>query len=217
MLIEKQTTSYRAIEKDLQTGDIVLMHGIHWSSRCIEKLEGCPWSHVGVIVLAGDIGLDLGDDNVLFWESDTQTDVCDVIKGKPKSGPMLVRFSERLKYNFTHGEDSMCSIRHLYTERDEAFRNNFKRLIPTIHDADFPDTVHEFLNPAKGRILHEKTSLDTMFCSELAAYTYMNLGLLTTIHPVNSYMPIDFSEKLSLGLLRRAWHGNEISIAVDII
>ena len=193
------------------------MHGIHLSSKAIEQLEESSWSHVGIIVLAEDIGLDLGDDHILFWESDTQTPVNDVIKGIPKSGPMLVKLSERLKYNFTHGEDSRCAIRHLYADRDDRFYYNFKNLIPAIHNAVFPDTFHEFLNPAKGRVFHEKTSLDTMFCSELAAYTYMNLGLLTNIHPVNSYMPIDFSEKLSVGLLERAWLGNEISIKVDII
>lgn len=140
-----------------------------------------------------------------------------MILGRSKSGPMLVNLAERLKYNFTHGEDSMCAIRHLYTDRDANFKETFKKIIPAIHQATFPDTFHEFMSPAKGRVLHQKVSLDTMFCSELAAYTYMHLGLITGIHPVNSYMPIDFSEQLSLSLLKRAWHGNEVPIAVDII
>jgi hypothetical protein len=216
MLIKRQTTGYRSIKDDLRTGDIVLMHGIHFSSRCIETLEECNWSHVGIIILAEDIGLDVGEDNILFWESDTPTPVNDVIKGVSKSGPMLVKFSERLKYNFTHGEDSKCAIRHLHTHRDNSFNTRFKNLIPTIHDAKFPDTYHEFLNPTVGRVFHKKTSLDTMFCSELTAYSYINLGLLSDIHPVNSYMPLDFSEKLSVGLLKRAWLGNEIPIEIDI-
>ncbi len=217
MAYKKQTTGFKSIEADLQTGDIVLMEGIHLSSRCIETIEGCHFSHVGILVRSEDIGLNLGANKLLLWESDTPTDVKDVIKGVAKSGPMLVDFRERLKYNFTHGEDSHCSIRHLYTERDAAFKQKFKELIPTIHDADFPDTWHEFLNPVLGRALHKKTSLDTMFCSELAAYTYMHLGLLTDIHPVNSYAPVDFSEQLSISLLKRAWLGNEISITIDIL
>jgi len=55
-----------------------------------------------------------------------------------------------------------------------------------------------------------------MFCSELAAYTYMYLGLLGDIHPVNSYLSLDFSEKLSVGLLKRAWLGNEIPIEFEL-
>lgn len=211
MILKQQKTDYQSIKNDLKTGDLILMHGIHFSSNCIETLEGSCWSHVGIIVLAEDVGLD----NILFWEADTETPVADVIKGIPKSGPMLVKLSERLKYNFTHGEDSECAIRHLYTDRDASLLNRFKELIPKIHDADFPDTIHEFLNPTLGRVVHKKTSLDTMFCTELAAYTYMNLGLLTEIHPVNSYMPIDFSEKLSVGLLKRAFWGAEINLTVD--
>ena len=217
MLVKKQTTGFKSIEADLQTGDLVLMEGIHLSSRCIEVLEDSTFSHVGIIVRSDDIGLNLGTNKLLLWESDTPTPVNDVIKGISKAGPMLVDFRERLKYNFTHGEDSKCSIRHLYTERDSDFKETFKNLIPKVHDAVFPDTWHEFLNPTMGRVFSKETSLDTLFCSELAAFTYMQLGLLTDIHPVNSYMPVDFSEKLSISLLKRAWLGNEISITLDIL
>ena len=86
---------------------------------------------MGIIVLAEDIGLDFGNDNILLWESDTPTPPMDVIKGVSKSGPMLVKFSERLDYNFKNGEDSKCSIRHLYTKRDADFNQRFKTLIPS--------------------------------------------------------------------------------------
>ncbi|MFP4025999.1 MAG: hypothetical protein ACLFVR_15870 [Thiohalospira sp.] len=216
MLIKKQTTAFHEIKNYLQTGDIILMHGLHLSSRFIESLEGSPWSHVAMIVLAQDIGIDAGKDTILLWESDTESPVQDVILNKAKSGPMLVKLSERLKYNFTHKEDNQLSIRHLYTERTQKMFDGFKKIIPEVHQATFPDVYHEMINPTKGRIFHEKTSLDTFFCSELAAYTYKNMGLLTSIHPVNSYIPMDFSDKLSVGLLNRAWLGNEINIEINL-
>ena len=216
MFVKQQTTAFTEIKDDLKTGDIVLMHGLHASSRVIEMVEGCPWSHVAIIVLASDIGINAGEDNLLLWESDTQSPVKDVIHNKSKSGPMLVKLSERLKYNFTHGEDSKLSIRHLHTERTSETFDNLRKVISTVHQATFPDTYHEMLNPAKGRIFNKETSLDTIFCSELAAYTYINLGLLTSVHPVNSYFPLDFSDKLSVGLLKRAWLGNEMCINLDL-
>jgi len=215
MLVKKQKTSYSEIRNGLKTGDIMLMHGLHASSRFIQLVEGCPWSHVAIIVIAEDIGLNVGDDNILLWESDTETDVQDVILGKSKSGPMLVKLSERLKYNFTHGEDSRCAVRYLHAERTLEMFESLKKVIPEMHPATFPDTYHEMLNPALGRIFKEKTELDTMFCSELAAYTYIKMGLLTSIHPVNSYFPLDFSEKLSVGLLKRAYLAQEIELQVD--
>lgn len=215
MLINKQRTSYNEIKNHLKTGDIILMHGLHASSRIIQLVEGCPWSHVAIVVLAQDIGLDVGENNILLWESDTETDVKDVILGKSKSGPMLVKLSERLKYNFTHGEDSRCALRYLHVERDLSMYEKLKKVIPEMHPATFPDTYHEMLNPALGRVFNEKTDLSTMFCSELAAYTYIKMGLLTSIHPVNSYFPLDFSEKLSVGLLKRAWLNEEIELNID--
>lgn len=216
MIVKQQTTSFQDVKKDLQTGDILLLHGLHASSGVIEMVEDSPWSHVAMVVLARDIGLDVGDDQVLLWESDTESPVQDVILGKAKSGPMLVKLTERLKYNFTHGEDSRLSLRYLHTERTPEMFQQFKKVISEVHHATFPDTYHEMLNPAKGRFFHKKTSLDTLFCSELAAYTFIKLGLLTTIHPVNSYFPLDFSDKLSVGLLKRAWLGNEMHIHVDV-
>jgi len=216
MLIQKQTTSYQEIKNDLKTGDIVLMHGLHASSRVIETVEDSLWSHAAIIILAEDIGIDAGEDNILLWESDTESPVKDVILGKAKSGPMLVKLSERLKYNFTHGEDSRMAIRYLYTERNQEMFDNIKTIITEVHGATFPDTYHEMLNPAKGRVFHKKTSLDTIFCSELVALTYIKIGLLTTIHPVNSYFPLDFSEKFSVGLLKRAWLNNEILIDINV-
>jgi hypothetical protein len=212
MILKQQTTSFEEIKGDLKTGDLLLMHGMHASSRVIEMVEDSPWSHVAMIVLAKDIDVDAGGEKILLWESDTQSPVKDVILNKAKSGPMLVKLSERLKYNFTHGEDSKLAVRMLHTKRTHEMFNALKKVIPEVHQAVFPDTYHEMLNPAKGRFLHKKTSLDTLFCSELAAYTYIKLGLLTSIHPVNSYAPLDFSDQLSVGLLQRAWLGNEINL-----
>ncbi len=216
MILKKQTTAYQEIRNDLKTGDIVLMHGLYASSRVIETVEDSLWSHSAIIVLADDIGIDAGNDNILLWESATPSPVIDIIQGKTKSGPMLVKFSERLKHNFTHKEDSKLAIRHLYTERNKKMFDNLKNLIPEVHNATFPDKYQEKINPTKGRVFNEQTSLDTIFCSELVAYTYIKLGLLTAMHPVNSYFPVDFTNKLSVELLKRAWLGNEILLDVNI-
>lgn len=216
MLLKKQTTDYQELKSDLKTGDIVLMHGLYPSSRMIEGFEESLWSHSAIIVLADDLGIDTGDDKILLWEANVSTPVKDVILNKAKTGPMLVKLSERLKYNIEHKYDSKIAIRHLYTnKRDEQMWHNFKKAIKEVHNATFPDIKHEVMNPIEGRFFGKQTSLDTMFCSELVAYTYIKLGLLTTIHPVNSYFPVDFSDKLSVGLLKRAWLGNEIMLNID--
>lgn len=217
MLLTKQKTSYEELKNDLRTGDIILMHGLYPSSHVIEGFEQSLWSHSAIIVLADDIDIDTGDEKILLWEANVSTPVEDIILKKAKTGPMLVKLSERFKYNIEHKDDSKFAIRHLYTEdRNSQMFDNFKKVIKQVHSATFPDTKHEMRDPVEGRIFGKQTNLETMFCSELVAYTYMKLGLLTTIHPSNSYFPIDFSDKLSVSLLKRAWLGDEIILDIDI-
>ncbi|NOZ45559.1 MAG: hypothetical protein GXO79_02135 [Chlorobi bacterium] len=215
MILKRQTTLYKEIKSDLKTGDIILMHGLYPSSHVIESFEGSLWSHSAIIVIAEDIGLNVGKDNILLWESNLDTPVKDVILKTTKSGPMLVKLSERFAYNIKHKDDSRFAIRHLYIKRTQEMFKSLKNVIKTVHSAKFPDTYNEMHDPMEGRFFNKQTSLKTIFCSELVAYTYMKLGLLTTIHPSNSYFPVDFSDKLSVGLLKRAWLGNEILLKVD--
>lgn len=216
MILKKQITSYDEVKNNLKTGDILLMHGLYLSSHAIEAFEGSKWSHSAIIVIAEDIGIDAGDDNILLWEANLDTPVKDIILDKTKSGPMLVKLSERLKYNIKHKDDkNMFAIRHLHTDRNKEMFDDFNKVIKDVHNAKFPDTVHEMKNPMEGRFFNKQTSLDTMFCSELVAYTYMNLGLLTKTHPSNSYFPIDFSDNLSVSLLKRAWLDNEIMLKLE--
>lgn len=216
MLLNKQTTAYHEVKSDLKTGDIILMHGLYPSSHVIQTFEGSLWSHSAIIVIAEDIGIDTGSDNILLWESNVSTPVKDVILNKAKTGPMLVKLSERLKYNIEHKDDSKFAIRYLNTERTKQMFDTFNNVIKEVHPATFPDTQHEMIDPMEGRFFRKQTGLNTIFCSELVAITYMKLGLLSTIHPVNSYFPVDFSDKLSVGLLKRAWLGEEIMLNVDI-
>ncbi len=109
----------------------------------------------------------------------------------------------------------MFAIKHLHTDRNEKMFADFNKAIKEVHYAKLPDTAHEMKNPVEGRFFNKQTPLDTMFCSELVAYTYMNLGLLTKTHPSNSYFPIDFSDKLSVSLLKRAWLGNEMILKME--
>lgn len=217
MKYKKQTTSFNEIKNYLQTGDIILMHGVHVSSHIIETIEGCPWSHAAMVIKGSDVGISNGDDDLLLWESDYEAPVADIIIGKPKSGPMLVSLKERLKYNFTHNESSRIVVRHLYYERNPEMFNTFKNhILPSVHSKKFPDTKHEIFDPIKGRLFHKKLDIDTFFCSQLAAHTYMQWGLLSKLHPDYSYAPLDFSETLSVNLLKRAWLGNEIELDINV-
>jgi hypothetical protein len=211
MIFKKQTVSYPQLVPGLQTGDIVLMHGRYVSSHVIETIENSDWSHAAIVLLAKDFGFE-SSENVLLWESNLNTPVQDVLLKKTKDGPQLVSLHERMKRNFESKDDSKFAVRHLYYDRTPAFFETFQQAINAVHSAHFPSTKEEMEDPIKGRYFNIQTSQEFMFCSELVAYTYIKLGLLSDLHPTNSYIPADFSEHNSVGLLKRAFLGNEIII-----
>lgn len=222
LLLKKQTVSFNELKPSLQTGDIILMKGLYPSSHVIELVEHSDWSHAAIVVLAKDIDFE-SDDPILLWESNIKQEkkeyqnekVIDLLtKGKKddKSGPQLVSLHQRVQLNYKHKDDGKFAVRHLYTERNHHMFDILKEVMKTYHKSTFPSTKQEMEDPILGRFKGIQTSTDHIFCSELVAITYMAMGLLSKVHPSNSYIPADFSEALSVGLLNRAWLGNEIFI-----
>jgi hypothetical protein len=217
MLLKAQTVSYEDLGANARTGDVILMHGTYTSSRIIQFFEGCEWSHSAMIVIAGDLGLDLPKDQVLLWESNVHTPARDVILNETKTGPMLVDLKERIYNNFEHKDDSAFAIRHLYTERDAEMFENLRAAIDETHDAVFPSSKDEFGHFLEGRLHERQAPPGSFFCSQLLAHTFMKLGLVSTLHPDNAYAPADFSQGLSLPLLRGAFLGPEIQLDTNAL
>ncbi len=215
--MKKSLVPYHKMYKSLKTGDIVLMHGLSFTSRFTQLVMRSPFSHAAMIILAEDMSIKTKNHPILLWESNVLTNLPDQITDERKIGPMLVDFHDRVVTDITEKHDSQFIIRHLHCERDDLFRNNLKNVLREVHAASFPVGSEEFINFFKGRVLGKQTGFDTFFCSELVAYTFFKIGLLSGQYPFNSYSPKDFSQKGSLALLQRAWLGNEIPIQMDNI
>jgi hypothetical protein len=212
MLLSKQPLPYSDFFKNLQTGDIILMHGLYISSLVIEGIENCHWSHAAIAILAGDIGVtDLPSDTVLLWESNLAEVVEDVILKKVKDGPMLVKLEDRIVYNFFKKDDGDFAARKLNYKKPDNFNTVLRQIIDNVHDGHFPVIpTGEMGNFFIGRTENKPVTDNTFFCSQLAAHTFKKLGLLTQYYVDNSYAPVDFSEKLDIPLLQDAWLGKEI-------
>lgn len=214
-LLKKQTVDFKALEPNIQTGDIILMHGLYASSHVVEFIEGSVWSHAAMAIRAEDFGIK-SDESLLLWESNEATKgVIDVRYQIPKAGPQLVSLHDRMRINYELKDDSMFAVRHLHTEISAEMKVKFKKeVIDKYNDQyKFPPTWEEMLDPIRGRSKNKKRIDEfNIFCSELVALSYMNLGLLSTLHVENSYAPVDFAELNQVGLLKRAWLGNEIII-----
>lgn len=199
----KREISYSSIEKTIRTGDLVLFHGMQQSSILIELLEWSFWSHVGMVVLPKDIGLE--GDEPLIWESTSSGDgINDVILGKVKTdGPMLIPLKDRISVDINQEYDNHFKIVYLDIELSETELDSLKSFINEAHSCAFPSIKDMLKIYLEGREKNIEGPKGYYFCSQLAAQTYMRMGILSTEYVDNGYCPADFIDEDPLPIVKR--------------
>lgn len=187
------------------------MQGITPPSVNEEMLLSSTWSHIGMAVRAVDLGIDVPDSSgVLFWESNEGPNVTDVILHIKKPGPVLAPLEERCTFNLTNGITGQIATRKLHYDCREKLIAPLQEAIGIAHMAGFEtDASKVLLSFILGRTANVPGTGTTYLCSELLSFTYQKMGLLTQQYVPNSYAPADYSEKLDVSLLQRAWFGRE--------
>lgn len=203
-------TPLSQLAPSLQTGDIVLVHGRYAFSIVIETIEWSPFSHSAIAIRAADVGLEGKAPDLLLWESNSLTNLPDVLSGKTKTGPMLVDFMARMQDTEKQFSDVKYACRHLYVERTPEMMAALTAFMPTVLSARFPSDVQMGERLWAGRVRNKQASSDLLFCSELVADTYMHMGLLNTHYVMNAYEPRDFTDTGTVRLLQQGWLGPEI-------
>ena len=218
---------------NLQTFDILLMQGLFKSSLAVETVEGCSWSHAGIVVVAKDLGLaGIDPETRLFWESNVKDvkggniqipPVNDVILGVPKDGPQLTNLSERIWHNINLNYDSNVGARKLTYERTSAMYATLNDVIQQVHMDTFPKSPDgdpgdgELQNFIMGRFKNLPVTDNSFFCSQLVAHTFKALCLITQAYVDNSYAPVDFAEALDVSLFNGASLGREIMLDISTV
>jgi hypothetical protein len=199
--------TYDEIRGNIKTGDIVLFGGKGGISEWIKWFSRSKWSHVGMAVRSDEWNM------LLIWESTTLNSVKDVELNRSIRGVQLVPFSERVKnYKGDIGvrhlskpvtdlmQIKLRDFRHKVAGRP--YERNYIELIKAAYDGPFGGNVE---------------NLSSLFCSELVAEAYQQIGLLDDGRgslPSNEYTPKDFSTeaKEPLDLLNDYSLSNEILI-----
>ncbi len=199
---------------NLQTFDVILMHGTMIGSKIIEFIEFNKWSHVAMIVRCEDVGLPANDHPVLLWESTDYTNLKDrTIKKLGQTGPMLVSLDERIKASTKNKTNSLTAVRYLNVERTPEMFEALKETIKEVHVLEMPTPVRLFKQVVKGRYFHKRIKENhTLFCSELMIYTYQKIGLMHKDLIINNYEPKDFCSGGYIPLLKRATLSKEVFI-----
>lgn len=203
--------TYDSIESSLRTGDVFVARGLFDISKLIESITGSTWSHSAIVVRAEDLGIE-NTGPVLVWESTLETNLPDVIEHKSKIGPMLVDLRERIATDIDQNFYKLFAIRHLNVERTPDMIAGLKNAIREVHTAIFPSYLKMVAETLEGMLLDRQAPDSNFFCSELVAYTFMQMGLLSTDPVANSYEPKSFSSKGHVKFLQGATLGPEIWI-----
>jgi hypothetical protein len=202
-----QITPYENVRSGMQTGDLVLFHGLDLESEIIEFFEHSIWSHVGMVVRMPCL------EYPLLWESTPLHYLTDPLLHKTKSGPRLVSLDDRLVVSLNKGLYNRFMVRRLEVDRSEDMLNALSDFISEVHLMAFPKewvVLRDFL---EGRLLKSGPGVRRSFyCSELVAETYMRMGLLPKTPPSNAYLPKDFASQGHLPLQMGAILGKDILI-----
>jgi hypothetical protein len=219
---ETAEDTFRTLSQ-LQTCDIVLMHGSAHLSRVTELATRSLWSHVAMIVRHPC----MHDNEPLIWESVRTERYHDVaLHGRKHTGVVLTPFRERLKT--LHNET--CVVRRM--EMSEAMRQQVHdRIRQSILDRDarpYDASALDFLTCQFGIKLtdHDTEEEDermgkckAYFCSQLVAHTLMDLGVLARpeenvvfAKDAIDYVPADFDMSGQLPLHGDARLTNSIHV-----
>lgn len=205
---------YDELKNKMNTGDLILFEGEYSISKTIEKLEGCPYSHVGMVIRVEEF------DDPLFFESTTLTNLEDLVTDNPNktlAGPKIVNLYERLKH---YGEDvkpyvpPKFAYRPLQVER-VGMTNTLLILHKKYYGIADPKETKMIWEVLLGRWLKVEAKKDNFFCSEWIALAYQTLGLINTKYPCNAYMPKDFTSKSKFLKLQKGCFEKEIPLTID--
>jgi len=194
-----KSVAYNRIRRNLQTGDLILFHGLDLESEIIEIFELSLWSHVGMVVRMPCLNYPL------LWESTPRHFLTDPLLDRPKAGPRLVSLDERLTMAIDKHLYDRFMVRSLRIHRSAQMLRTLSAFIAEVHLMDFPGNWHMLKDFLEGRLLKARPDTRCSFyCAELIAETYMRLGLMRKSPPSNAYLPKDFAPGGNLTLQKGA-------------
>ena len=216
MEITGKNITYEQLAPLLKTGDIVLFHGDSHFQEIIDKLTGSPYNHMAMVVLAKDLGMKNKMSPIMLWESTPYAITEDQELHRPKSGPTLVDLRTRINDEVQRGMFFRFVFRRLDHPVPKGDLIQLQKALRKAYPDKFPTDFWFFIKGIIGRIFNREAKQPTYFCSELIAYTYQMMGLLTEEHPPDYYWPKNFSKKGKLDLQQGQSLGENLLLELQV-
>jgi len=173
------------------TGDIWLFRGRSFADRAIQAVTNSPVNHVGMVVALDDLP-------PLLWHAELGKSLPDVWSGRRQRGVQLHLLGDAVRtWRERYGQRAWVR-----TLEGEVARHHEDRLMQVIERFDgrpFPTTLGLTRQWLIGRF-RRSSPLETIYCAELVATTYQQMGLLPSRRPAGWYDP------------GRFWSGDRIEL-----
>ena len=174
------------------TGDIWLFRGRALADRAIQAFTNSPVNHVGMVVALDDLP-------PLLWHAELGRSLPDVWTGKRQRGVQLHLLTDAVAtWRTRYGQRAW--VRQLEGRIERHHEDRLMRVIERFDGRPFPTTPGLARQWLTGR-LRRSSSLETIYCAELVATTYQQMGLLPRRRPASWYDP------------GRFWSGDRIALA----
>jgi hypothetical protein len=174
------------------TGDIWLFRGRSLADVAIRTLTNSPVNHVGMVVALDDLP-------PLLWHAELGRSLPDVWTGERQRGVQLHLLRDAVTtWNARYRQRAW--VRQL---SGTIGREHEDRLMETIARYDgrpFPTMPRLARGWLTARFRRQSSSLETIYCAELVATTYQQMGLLPDRRPASWYDP------------GRFWSGDHIEL-----
>ena len=180
--------TYNEIRHHLKTGDLVFFSGKGFVSNMIKLVTRSKWSHVGIVLNHIEF------DHVMLWESTTLSNIPDSETHQKTKGVQLVTLSNRLEVY-----DGDVMIKRLNRPVQDA-NLILARLRKEFKNVDYEQSELELVKSALDLTNLDKNEEDfsSIFCSELVAKAYKELGLFPGDIVSNEWTPADFARVSNL-------------------
>jgi len=173
------------------TGDVWLFRGRSIADRAIQTVTNSPVNHVGMVVALDDLP-------PLLWHAELGRALPDVWSGEHQRGVQLHKLRDAARtWHERYGQRAF--VRQLEGTITREHENRLMEIIERLDGRAFPTGIGLARQWITGRI-RRRSSLQTVYCAELVATTYQQMGLLPDRRPPSWYDP------------GRFWSGDRIEL-----
>jgi hypothetical protein len=178
--VDETTLSFEDAIAAAATGDIWLFRGRSLADRAIQTVTNSPVNHVGMVVALDDLP-------PLLWHAELGRSLPDVWTGERQRGVQLHRLDEAVA-TWTSKYAQRAWVRQLQGPITRVHEDRLMEVIDHFDGRPFPTSLGLARQWLNGRA-RRSSSLETIYCAELVATTYQQMGLLPTHRPASWYDP----------------------------